>query len=359
MNARLHFNGGIVLRGFLYLLTFLSLATSLFAGSEPSQRDAAIEMAQRAYDASDYSSAVLALRAASTQNPQNARIYFLLAKSYYQLHQYDAAVENAEKAVARDPDNSLYHEWLGNAYGAKAEHSNRLSALSLARKTRKEFEKATLIDNRNFTATQALIQFDCAAPGIAGGGTDKADREIQQLAAINAAQGYYAAGNCARQKKDFTVADSDFTQALQAGLGSTVLISEIGDYAVERNQPERLMAVMDAGEKLDPSDPRWKFYRAVALIMNGQFLEMAKRQLSEYLQDAPSRSGFPSAAAVHYWLGRRFEDENSLSGAIDEYAEALHLDPNYQMAKEAMKRIKKASPVTEPTISTNFGLQKP
>jgi len=87
-------------------------------------------------------------------------------------------VVSAEKAVSLDPQKSLYHEWLGKTYGEKAGHAGMFSALSLAKKARKEFERAVELDERIFSAYQALIEFDCSAPGIAGGGEDKARPEI-------------------------------------------------------------------------------------------------------------------------------------------------------------------------------------
>jgi len=46
-------------------------------------------------------------------------------------------VSSAEKAVAINPKDSNYHRWLGEAYGAKADHASMVSAYSLARKDAK------------------------------------------------------------------------------------------------------------------------------------------------------------------------------------------------------------------------------
>src|ERR1700682_6623188 len=127
----------------------------------------------------------------------------------------DSAIASAARAVQIDPNNSVYHEWLGKAYGQKAEQAMWFSALSLAKKARKEFGVAVNLDERNFSAQQALIEFDCSAPGIAGGGEDKARTEIAKLAAMDAAEGHYAAGNCRRQKKDFVAADTEFDKGLE------------------------------------------------------------------------------------------------------------------------------------------------
>src|SRR3984893_17495151 len=229
------------------------------------RRDDNLTAAQEAYEASDYTKAAKLLQQAVEQNPRDAEIHLLLAKTYYESQQHDAAIASAEKAVALDPQSSLYHEWLGKAYGEKAGHASMFSALSLAKKTRKEFEKAVELDEKNFSAHQALIEFDCSAPGIAGGGEDKARPEIAKLAALDPAEGHYAEGNCRRQKKDFAAADAEFAKALELHPKSAELIYDIGDYAMKQGQAETLAIVAEQGEKIAPLDPRSKFYRGVAL----------------------------------------------------------------------------------------------
>ena len=160
-----------------------------------------LQAGQHAYEASDYAKAAQLLFEAAEAEPRNAEILLLLTKTHLEMQQFDAAVKSAEKAVALEPKSSAYHEWLGRAYGEKADHSSFISALSFAKKTRKEFQEAVELDEKNFAARQALIEFDCAAPAMAGGGEDKAQPEIAQTAALDAAEGHYAAGNCRRQKK--------------------------------------------------------------------------------------------------------------------------------------------------------------
>src|SRR5580693_1082123 len=129
----------------------------------------ALEAGRRAYESSDYAKAVLELQAEAAKEPQNGDIQLLLTKSYLELQERDAAITSAERAVAIDPKSSLFHEWLGRAYGEKADHSSMFTAPGLARKTRREFEVAVELDERNFSARQALIEFDCAAPAVVGG----------------------------------------------------------------------------------------------------------------------------------------------------------------------------------------------
>src|SRR5713226_8387477 len=321
-------------------LTILLLASAAMAAASVKQ-DADLEAGRRAYEASDYLKAIQSLEAAAAKDPQNGDVHLLLAKSFLELREHDAAIRSAEKAVSLDPQNSIYHEWLGRAYGDKADHASWFSAISLAKKTRKEFETAVRLDARNYSARQALIEFDCSAPGLVGGGEEKALPQIKQLAEMDAAEGHYAAGNCRRQKKDFAVTDEEFAKALESNPKSAELIYDIGDYAVKRSQPEWLLAVADTGERVAPGDPRGKFYRGVALVLRLENPEEAERLLREYAKKAPKRSGYPRPAAAHAWLGRLYEEQNKMEEAAKEFESAVKLDPNNKMAQEALKRLKK------------------
>ena len=324
-----------------WLLAALGLAAGAMAGTTVNQ-EASLEAGRRAYEASEYTKAIQSLQAAATREPQNGEVQLLLAKSYLELEEHDPAIKSAEKAVAIDPQNSVYHEWLGRAYGEKADHAGWFSAMSLAKKTGKEFETAVRLDARNYSARQVLIEFDCSAPGLVGGGEEKALPQIRQLAEMDAAEGHFAAGNCRRQKKDFAIADEEFTKALESHPKSAELIYEIGFYAVNRNQPERLLAVVDTGERVAPGDPRAKFYHGVALVLKKANPEEAERLLREYARKAPVRTGYPRPAAAHAWLGRLFEEQNKMEEAEKEFESARKLDPKNRMAQEALKRLKKS-----------------
>jgi tetratricopeptide (TPR) repeat protein len=317
------------------------LATGTVIAADTLKRETDLDAGLRAYEASDYPSAIQLLQVAAAKNPQNGDVHLLLTKSYLELQERDAAVKSAEKAVAVDPRNSIYHEWLGRAYGEKADHASMFSAISLAKKTRKEFETAVQLDGKNFAARQALIEFDCAAPGLVGGGEEKALPQIKELAELDVAEGHYAAGNCRRQKKDFEMADAEFAKALESKPKSVELIYDIGDYAVRRSQTERLLAVADAGERLNPKDPRGKFYRGVALVLKKENADEAEQLLREYLKRAPTRSGFPRPSVAHVWLGRLFEEQHRKDDAERELETALRLDPKNKMAQEALKQLKK------------------
>lgn len=318
----------------------LLAGTASLWGATAKQSEA-LEAGRQAYEKSDYTNAVEELRAGAAREPQNGEIQLLLTKSFLELGEFDAAIASGERAVAIDPQNSVYHEWLGKAYGEKASHASMFSAFALARKTHREFEAAVRLDERNYSARQALIEYDCSAPSIVGGGEDKAKPEIDKFQSMDASEWHYAKGNCRRQKKDLAVADTEFQLALESHPRAAELIYDIGDYEVRRRQADRLLEVAEVGNKAAPSDPRALFYRAVGLILKNEKHEESERLLREYLRRAPKRTGYPRYAAAHDWLGQLYENQGDKEAAAKEYEAALQLDPKNKGARESLKQLRK------------------
>src|SRR5262249_26383703 len=138
----------------------LLLATmSLFVGI--ARADSVIPAdATNAFAAGDYGKAIDILTHVASAYPRDAAVKELLARCYFEDEQFDRAISAAESAVALDAGNSSYHLLLGRAYGEKADRSGWFGALSLAKKARKEFDTAVKLDERNFAAMQAMIEFD-------------------------------------------------------------------------------------------------------------------------------------------------------------------------------------------------------
>jgi tetratricopeptide (TPR) repeat protein len=319
----------------------IAASTALGLSAANLKQEPRLDAGRRAYEAGDYAKAIELLQAAAANDPSDGNVQLLLAKSFLELQNHDAAIKSAERAVAIDPRSSVYHEWLGHAYGEKASHAGWFSAISLAKKTGKEFETAVQLDEKNFSARQALIEFDCSAPGMVGGGEEKALPHIKELAGLDAAEGHYAAGNCRRQKKDFEAADAEFARALESNPRSPELIYDIGDNAVRRGATGQLAAVLKAGKLVAPADPRNDFYEAARLILGNEKHEEAERLLREYMKTAPNRAGYPRPATVHAWLGRLFESEGRMDEAAKELNTALKIDPKNKFAQELQKRLKK------------------
>src|ERR1043166_4641384 len=93
----------------------------------------------------------------------------------------DAAAALFEKAVAQNPKSAEAHYLLGTAYGSQAQKASIFSQMSLAGKTKDEFDKAVELDPALIDARFGLVQFYEMAPGIAGRSFDKAFAQVAEI----------------------------------------------------------------------------------------------------------------------------------------------------------------------------------
>jgi tetratricopeptide (TPR) repeat protein len=298
-----------------------------------------IELAQAAYDHGDYNKAIQILKNDEGKEPGNHAVPLLLMRVYLDAGQFEEAIKVGERMVSIEPRNSEFHQLLGEAYGAKADHSSMISAYSWAKKTQKEFETGFQLDPHNYDAAQDLIEYDCTAPGIAGGGEDKAQAVIQKLMTLDPAEGHFGAGVCKAVKKDLPGADVEYAKALESKPKTADRIYDIGDYFVQREQGDKVLDVAAAGEAFDPKDVRLKYFRAVGWILKGERFPDAEKQLRAYLAAGPFRAAYPKPWDAHYWLGRLNAAQKNTAGAKNEYQEALKLNPKYKKAQEALKQL--------------------
>jgi tetratricopeptide (TPR) repeat protein len=327
-----------ICRALLACVLLVLVVQSLCARAQ----EASLEAGKKAYENSEYATAIGLLKAAAAKEPGNGDIQLFLTKAYLGAEQIDAAVSSGERAVASNPKNSEYHNWLGQAYGEKADHASKLSAFSLARKTQKEFETAVQLDERNFDAAQNLIAYDCTAPSVVGGGEDKSKPLIRKLLALDASQGHFAAGKCRLDKKNVAGGEAELVKALESKPKSVDLIQEIAAYFANRGAAEHVLAAADAAQAAAPEDPRVPFFRAVGWILKGEKLPESEKILRHLTHTVPWRPSYPGPWSIHYWLGQLYEKQKNTAAARGEYETALKLNAKYKKAQEALKHLGKS-----------------
>jgi len=102
-------------------------------------------------------------------------VMFAQGIDLYETDKYKQARDIFENLVKLDSENSVYYHWLGKSYGRIAETAPWLTAISMAKKTRKAFEKAVELDNTNINALIDLKEYYLNAPGFLGGSRKKAE----------------------------------------------------------------------------------------------------------------------------------------------------------------------------------------
>ena len=282
--------------------------------------------------------AIAALHGQISSSPNDALAHNLLCRAYFTIGQWDRGISACEKAVALAPDNGLYHLWLGRIYGEKADKASFITAAGLAGHVRNEFEAAVRLDPNNAEARCDLAEFYLEAPGIVGGGKDKAMQQVGALNGLDPGKAHWVTARIAEKRKDFSTAESEYKAAVEASHGSASAWLNLGLFYRHRERYEdmeqALLHVRPA--PLDRSD---------ALVDAGEILIHAQRNLPEavellraYLKLNKSVEQAP-AFKVHYLLGTADEKLGNQEAAASEYKSALAMAKEFQPARQALDRM--------------------
>jgi tetratricopeptide (TPR) repeat protein len=272
------------------------------------------------------------------QSPSNAEAFNLLCRAHFMLDDWDAAIPRCERATALAPQNSLYRLWLGRAYGEKADKASVFSAMGLARKVRDSFERAVELDPDSWEARTDLAEFYTEAPGIVGGGKDKARAQADVLMPANPAMGHWVLARIAEKNKDSAGAEREYRAAIQAshsGARAWLNLANFYRYARRLDDMEKALKNLESC----PLDfPESLMHAADILLRSGRNLPMAVRFLHRYLS-APVEAG--PAFKAYEILGQLLERQGDAAGAAAQYRASLALAHTYARAREDLKRVER------------------
>lgn len=212
---------------------------------------------------------------------------FLLGRDYFMTGDFKKAVEYFSKATSISPENSEYMDWLGRAYGRRAEMSNILSAPGFAVKARAAFEAAVQLDPKNSEALSDLFDYYLNAPGFMGGGYDKAKDVADKIAAVDPPEGYHVKAQLAQHRKEYGDAEEALRRAVAAAPHEVGHMITLAKFLANQGRTRESDAIFAAAEKVNPpAAPKVWFARADTLIKSKRNLDEAKNLLQKYVQAA-------------------------------------------------------------------------
>jgi tetratricopeptide (TPR) repeat protein len=255
----------------------IGASVALFAGSP----NVGFSRAEELYQRTEYRAAIDALE---LLDQKNAASYALLGKAYFMQDQHKEAIASLERAVSEDSRNSDYHDWLGRAYGRLAERSSFITAIGHAKKTVREFERAVDLDASNLEALSDLFEFYLQAPGMVGGGMDKAENLARRMAGFHEAEGHWARARIAEKRKDWVAAEREFRAAWEAAPNQVGRALDVATFLSSRGRYSESDAVFRAAEEKYPNAPKVLFARAAAYVHSKRMPGEARALVHRYLE---------------------------------------------------------------------------
>jgi len=266
-----------------------------------------------------------------------AESYNLLCRAHFEVGAWDAGIPACEKAVALAPNNDIYHLWLGRIYGEKAARAGFLSAAGLARKCRTEFERAVQLAPNNWEARADLAEFYLEAPGVVGGGKDKARAQAALIAPLNSGMAHWVKGRIFEKNKDPDDAEQEYRVAIEASHGGARAWLNLAGFYHHTNRLREMDQALHTLESSTLDHPGALVDGASILLRTGRDPPMAVRLLRRYL--ASSTVEEAPVFKARCMLGEALEKQGDRAAAAGEYRIALALAHSYRPAQEGLKRV--------------------
>ena len=259
----------------------------------------------------------------------------LACRVHYAEQVWDQAVTECQQAVKLDAQNSLDHDWLGRALGAKASHASFLSAYSLGKQARAEFEAAVKLNPKYVDALVDVGNFYQQAPSIVGGGVDKAQAIATQLDKLNSAQAHLLRANIAEGQKDYVTAETEGKAAIAASAHPAEEWTNLASFYQHRSRWTDFDAAIQSSETAAEKDPGigMAFYDGAGVLIDAKRNPaLAAKMLGEYIASSSKTEDAPLFEA-HVRLATLKKQLGDVAGAKQEQAAALQLAHDYKPAQ--------------------------
>jgi len=281
--------------------------------------------------------AIRALNGQLSSTPKNAESSNLLCRSYFAIEDWDRAESACKRAIALESNNSRFHLWMGRVYGAKAERASFISAASLAGKTREEFQRAVELDPNDTDARRDLAEFYVDAPGIVGGGRDKAREQAKIIGKVGPEWEHWIYGRIAEKNKDWPTAEREYRQMVEASKGDAEGWLNLAFFYRNRKLYSDMEQAFVKMNRAPVSHREVLVEAANSLLHTGRASSFAIKLLRRYFDEGPVEEA--PAFRAHYLLGQLLEQQGDQAGAALEYRASLALARNFGLAQQALNRV--------------------
>lgn len=284
--------------------------------------------------------ALQVLNAQVQRDANDAQAYNLIARVYFQLEHWDDAIHAAEKSIALAPQVAEYHQWLARACGEKAEAAGGVSAFSLVRRVKAEFEKAATLDpdGKNLSVRVDLAEFYIEAPYVMGGDKTKARHIADFVQQREPALGHYILARLEEKQNAKNHAEEEYKAAIEASGNMARYWVSLGSFYHRVGRLDDMETAVTKSLKAEHEGGVALFDGASLLLNAGRNFPQAIQMLHRYLSlDDPAEDA--PAFQAHYLLGLLLEKQGDAKAAVLEYRAALALASDYKPAQDGLARV--------------------
>jgi hypothetical protein len=212
-----------------------------------------------------------------------------------------------------------------------------LSAYSLAKRVRGEFEEAVRLGPRNPEALADLGEYYKEAPEVIGGGTGKAEALVAQLDQLDPARAHQLRASIAEKRKDYGTAERELKQSIAASAHPAQPWIEMAGFLGRRARWTEMERAVETGANLAARDahPSAALLDGASLLLRFHRNQILAAKMLEAYLAGNAKSEEAPAFVAHLRLAQVKDDLGDPAGAGKERAAALAMAHEYKPAQKA------------------------
>lgn len=272
--------------------------------------------------------------------PEKSEGYRILCMYWISENDWSRAIKFGKKAVKLDKQSGMAHHWLGRAYGRKAQNSSRFRAAFLVGNVKKHFRKAAELMPDYIRTHEDLFKFYSGSPRLAGGSRELAEKELEHIEKLDPFRGsemkakyYFSIGKNVLAEKEIEKAISLDSANVDARWTKTHILMNVNRIATRRQLRQLYL--------MAPQDSLKIFYQlGLTYLLEGDSLERGIEIYSKYISS--SNVSISTTYGASFWRrGMLYEKSGKYGEAVTDYEESIKINPDFEPAKKALKKIKK------------------
>jgi tetratricopeptide (TPR) repeat protein len=328
---------GLIVRRLTCGVLFIILSFSTIqahAGAKTLDRKV---LAERSLMQGHIDESILSLQSLIAVTPGDGRANLLLCRAFYAEEHPDEAVVACDAAVQNLPDSSEAFDWLGRAYGMKADRSGPLAGFKLAHKVSAAFEQAVKLSPNFGPAVNDLGEYYINAPSVLGGGNDKAVDLATRAALQLPQEAHRIQAMAAEKRRDYGTAEREFRAAVDVAQRPDAM-ADLGQYYFHRKQNDEAVDVLKRCIAADKARDDALVDAASILFEMHREPQLAMQALNLYLSGDAHTDAAPMVK-VYVLLGKLFIASGDKAAAKINFEKALQLASNYTPARRALQEL--------------------
>ncbi len=317
------------------------MLTLLFSGLSYSDQKKGIEL----YDSGKFDEAKLQFEQSISDKETKPKALMYLARIALKKKDIDEAEELIEEAEELAPKDAEIQFYYGIVNGEIAQEASIFTALGYAKKTRKAFAKAVVLEPDSIAYRQALMSYHIAAPGIAGGDKEVALEQAKAIKVLDLKKGLMALARVYAADEDEDAIDDLYTSLPESLRFDPEILIQKAFYLQRKENFKEATAVFKLVVKHAADNKEFqnsKFHATYQIgrssVLSEANLDEGIEKLNSFIDKAPAGDGLPSLDWAKFRLANLIELKGDKKQARSIYKQLKKITKD----KSLIKAIKKA-----------------